>query len=126
MPLIITLPGGRKDHLVAAGIDLLPTIMELAGIEVQTDGEELKGVSLLSETADRVVISEALHLGRRSGVSVRSSLTYIVNGGKIEIYDQSDTRETENLLTTEKKTEEPTQTISEKLRKDLKAFGYLN
>ena len=36
------------------------------------------------------------------------------------------TRETKDLLTTEKKTEELAQTISEEIRDGLKAFGYLN
>ena len=126
VPLIITLPGGRRDNMVAAGLDLLPTILEIAGVDIPASGADLKGLSLLKDASDRIVVTEALQLGDRSGISIRSALTYIVNAGRIEVYAQSDTKETKNLLTTKERTEELTRTIPEQLREELKAFGYLN
>ncbi|CAN5900639.1 arylsulfatase [soil metagenome] len=87
-PLFIRWPGkippGTKVEPIAAAIDLLPTLAELAGIEVQAD-QRLDGISVAplllgieAETPDRLIFS---HWNGR--VSVRNQRFRLDHQGKL-------------------------------------------
>jgi len=117
VPLIITVPGGRRDHLVGAGIDIAPTILDLAGIDIPP---AIQGKSLLGQASERAIVTEALHAG--NSFAMRSDRTYIMNHDETEIYASSDMQQTENLLTRPESAGRP---ISKERREELRALGYV-
>ncbi len=118
VPLIITVPGGQKDGLIAAGVDIMPTALELAGKSIPSF---LPGKSLLNiGEGTRSVLTEALH--RYHSFGMRSDLTYIKNKEDLEIYLPTDVKESNNLLDRESK---KTKAIPQELQDELKALGYL-
>jgi arylsulfatase A-like enzyme len=117
VPLIITLPGGKKEYPVAAGIDIVPTVLEIAGMDIPQD---IPGRSILNEAGDRAISTEALHYGE--SIAIRSDLTYIINHGELEVYDSSDRGQTTNLL---KQTEQPAAPMPTERIEELKSLGYL-
>ncbi len=117
VPLIITLPGGRKDYMVAAGIDIMPTILEIAGMDIPP---AIPGRSVMGETGERAISTEALHFG--GSVGIRSDLTYIINHGELEVYDRSDRSQTKNILEHPEQRKAP---MSSDRLDELKSLGYL-
>jgi len=111
VPLIITVPGGKRDYRVSAGIDLVPTILSLAGKPIP---KNLLGGNLLDDNTGRIVITEALD--RHSSIGIRAGLTYVTINA--EIFD-----ELGNL------SDAPApfdgQHIPDELKKELQALGYL-
>lgn len=116
VPLLIRyppkIPPGTRITALARHVDILPTILDIAGIEPGTSGEHIEGRSLLpllahgAETGGpRLAYSERNLFGpqRRSIQDGRYKLILEIDSGQVELYDlAADPGERENLAAVRK------------------------
>jgi arylsulfatase A-like enzyme/uncharacterized membrane protein YozB (DUF420 family)/Tfp pilus assembly protein PilF len=115
VPLIVKLPrsanGGRRVAAPVQHVDLLPTVLELAGLQAEsTDGESRQGRSLVpvlsqsGELAPASIYSETLtpryHFGWSELYALTDDRYRLIRAPRDELYDlQQDPRELDSIAT---------------------------
>jgi len=126
VPLLLRLPGGelagRVVSTAVSHVDLVPTLLELAGRppEEDLDGESLLGVAAAADDPARAVYAESLypllHYGWAPLRALRTSTRKWIEAPLPELYDHAgDPGETRNLADSERRAAAP-------LRRELAAL----